>query len=163
MIKIGASLTEKNVLMLNTIKEHYGIRSDSEAVRWIITQTYEKLISPTRYGKTNRLDPVNENTNAEKICSMLDGEVIDGSCRYVKYDMLNPHTVMEFPVTRPLERLSQKDLETQYVGGSKIDIAKIIMKKKQDAEHEASLQPIRETAIFTNAIVPEDTENGDHV
>lgn len=139
------TLAEKGISMLETIKNHHGFASDSETIRFIITQHYNKLISPTRYGKAKTLDPVSDLDKSENICKSLEGEVIDGSCHYIKYDRINPHVVLKFETTKPLSNLSIKDITDQYIGGTKKEIHDTLIKMKQKEEEE---EKIRNSDIY---------------
>lgn len=148
MTRITISISDKNRVMLDTLKEYYGLSRDSEALRWIIMRQYEKVISPMRYGKANKIDPNYDSSQGEIICNSLGGEVKDGSCHFIKYDMINPKTVMKFEQAKPVASLTIKDIDTQFMGGNKEDIFAVVEKQKQDAMKELELDALRETDLY---------------
>lgn len=147
-LRMTVTINGKSRVMLDTLKEYYGLEYDSEAIRWIIMRQYEKVISPMRYGKSNKLDPNYDSSQGEIICNSLGGEVKDGSCHFIKYDMINPKTVMKFEQAKPLTALTIKDIDTQFMGGNKEDIFAVVEKQKQDALKELELNALRETDLY---------------
>lgn len=132
MLRLQTTISSKNRFMLDTIKAYYGTETDSETIRTMILQVYEKITSHTKYGKVNKIDPTYDKTQGESICNALGGQIVDNSCKFIKYDMVNPHTVMQFEQSKPLKNLSYKDLENQYTGGEREEIFKVLSRNSKE-------------------------------
>lgn len=124
--RIWVTLTPKQKLILNILKNFYGTATNNETVRMMLSLQYEQVLKMNI--RKNSPDDTTPQTlipdikDKSQICQILEGRIEDENCVFVKYDKVNPHSVLKFEVSKPISHLNMIDIQNQFIGGTKKEI-----------------------------------------